>query len=121
MLEITKRFAESFAADWVTAWNSYDLKKIMHHYSDDFSIESPLAAKRFPDSNGRLKGKQAISAYWEIGLRSRPKLKFELIKVFRGVNSISILYLSQTRSQEVVEVMYFNNEMKVYKTCVLYE
>ena len=38
--------ANLFAADWIDAWNSHDLERILGHYSDDFEMCSPLIVER---------------------------------------------------------------------------
>lgn len=119
-MDISQDFADAFAHEWVNSWNAHDIDKILNHYSDDFVIESPLAAKRLPDSDGCIVGKEAVKAYWSIGLASQPNLHFTLLKVFRGVNSMSILYNSNATGKEVIETVFFNNEMKVNRAFVFY-
>jgi hypothetical protein len=43
---IDRTFAREFAAEWIAAWNSGDLERILSHYADDFEIRSPLIAER---------------------------------------------------------------------------
>ena len=38
---LSREFAESFAAEWIEAWNSHDLDRILSHYTDDFVMSSP--------------------------------------------------------------------------------
>ena len=37
-----KSFAKRFAMEWVAAWNSHDLERILAHYEDDFEMSSPI-------------------------------------------------------------------------------
>jgi hypothetical protein len=115
-----KEFALQFAEEWVKSWNSHDLNRILSHYTDDFEIESPLALKRLPASNGIVRGKDAVETYWRLGLDANPNLEFEIIDVLCGVTSISIYYLSKSMNRKVIEMMCFNNEMKVFKAIVNY-
>ena len=85
MEQIQFEFAKKFAEEWVTDWNSHELEKILTHYSEDFIIESPLAEKRIPGSNGKVAGKANIKAYWKMGLGANSKLEFEIIDIFCGV------------------------------------
>jgi hypothetical protein len=41
---ITRELAERFAHEWIEAWNSHDLERILAHYSDDFVMSSPRIA-----------------------------------------------------------------------------
>lgn len=115
-----KQFASKFAKEWVDSWNSHEINSILSHYTDDFEIESPLAKKRFPESNGVLKGKIAIKKYWSIGLKLNPDLEFEIIEVLVGVNTISIFYLSKSTNKKVIEMMKFNQHLKVTHATVNY-
>ncbi|HEX5049396.1 MAG TPA: nuclear transport factor 2 family protein, partial [Gammaproteobacteria bacterium] len=38
---ITQDFAQTFAHEWIDAWNSHDLDRILSHYADDFVMSSP--------------------------------------------------------------------------------
>jgi hypothetical protein len=116
----TKEFANQFAIDWVEAWNSHDIEKILSHYSDDFTIETPMAAKLFPASNGLVIGKTEVRKYWLVGLERIPNLEFVIIDVLIGVSSISVYYLNTGNHKKSVEMMFFNEEMKVNKAIVNY-
>ncbi len=87
---MTKEFATVFAKDWVEAWNSHDIEKILSHYSEDFTIETPMAIKLYPQSQGIVVGKSEVRNYWTIGLERSPNLKFELLDLLIGVNSIGL-------------------------------
>jgi ketosteroid isomerase-like protein len=34
-MTITKEWAESFAVEWIEAWNGHDLPRVLSHYTDD--------------------------------------------------------------------------------------
>lgn len=63
-LIITREFADRFAQEWVDAWNSHDLERVLSHYADDFEMSSPYIAQIAGEPSGMLKGKPAIAAYW---------------------------------------------------------
>ena len=111
-------FAEKFAEHWIASWNSHDLDEILSHYTEDFELSSPIICERMGVPDGILKGKKAVSEYWAIGIAAKPKLHFEFINTFLGVNSIVILY--KGRKGLSSEVFYFNVERKVYKAVAHY-
>jgi ketosteroid isomerase-like protein len=41
---LTQTTAEAFASEWIEAWNSHDLDRILAHYSDDFESLFELSA-----------------------------------------------------------------------------
>lgn len=117
---MTKDFAMQFAIEWVAAWNSHDLDKILSHYSEDFTIETPMAKKLYPGSDGIVAGKSEVRKYWKIGLERIPDLKFEILDVLIGINGLAIYMINTATNRKSVEVMNFNNEKKVNKAFVSY-
>ena len=117
---MTKEFTVAFARDWVDAWNAHDLEKVLSHYTEDFNIETPMAVKLYPQSQGFVVGKSEVRKYWTIGLQRRPDLKFEILDVFVGVNSIGLHLFNVSSNMKSVEVMSFNSELKVNKAIVIY-
>ena len=57
-------------------WNSHDLDSIMSHYSDSFTITSPMIQSRLGIDDGTLKGKQNVRAWWDRVLKKVPDLTF---------------------------------------------
>ena len=85
-------FAEHFANDWIDAWNSHDLQRILSHYADDFEMTSPVIIQLTNEPSGTLRGKTAVGDYWTKALQLIPDLHFELITTLVGVNSITLYY-----------------------------
>ena len=108
-------FAEQFAAEWIDAWNSHDLDRVLAHYSDDFEMSSPFIVELMGQGSGKLKGKVAIRPYWTKALAAAPPLKFELERVFAGVDSITIAYRRAGTNQQAAEVLFFDHTRKVVR------
>ena len=109
---IDQAFAEHFAADWVEAWNAHDLERILAHYGDDFEMSSPVIVQVAGEPSGKLRGKQAVGAYWRKALQLIPDLHFELLSVLVGVGSIT-LYYRGARGRLAAEVFHFGPDRKV--------
>ena len=116
---INTQFANTFAQDWIEAWNSHDLERVLSHYTDDFEMASPLIVQRMREPSGRLKGKTAVRPYWAQGLAADPPLRFELLQVLTGVDSIA-LYYRNARGQYCAETLTFNLDGKVVRGCAHY-
>ena len=86
------KFYEAFASDWIEAWNSHDIERILSHYDQTLKFSSPKLAKLIPDSGGQLNGKEAVRVYWTKALIAQPELHFELIAVLKGVERAVIHY-----------------------------
>lgn len=101
--------ARRFADEWVAAWNSHDLDRVLAHYADDFIMSSPFIVAWMKEPTGTLRGKDQIRPYWTHGLAQSPLLFFTLERVFVGVRSLTLCY--QTGSgKRVAEVLEFNDE-----------
>src|SRR6478736_5839241 len=100
MKKISTEFAKTFAEEWASSWNSHDIEKILSHYSDDFIIETPMAAKRLPETGGIVKGIEAVKEYWKIGLERNPKLEFEILEVLRGISGLTIYYTNKSTNNK---------------------
>jgi hypothetical protein len=79
------------AQDWCDAWNRRDLDAIMDHYSDDVEFSSPTIIKRWGIADGWLRGKAKVRENFAIGVKA-PNLRFELVDVLLGVNSMCVVY-----------------------------
>lgn len=117
---ITEDFAKAFTQEWIDAWNSRNLDRILSHYTDDFVIETPMAARLKPESNGIIEGKAAVRDYWKLGISRIPDLHFQLIDLLVGVQSLTIYYLNTATGKRSVENMFFTAEGKVTRAFVNY-
>lgn len=119
-LPAKKPNVQAFAKEWIEAWNSHDLDRILSHYSEDFEIWTPyIKIHMGPNSPDSLKGKEAVRAYWTKGLQASPPIKFDLLDAAESINSIGLYYKS-SRGKRVMEVMHFNSSGKVHKAVVHY-
>ena len=114
-----KVFAERFAAEWIDAWNTHDLKRVLSHYADDFEMSSPYIVQIAGEPSGTLRGKAAVGAYWKKALELVPDLKFELLTVLVGVDSVTLHYKG-ARGRFVAEVLHFRSDGKVAKAFAHY-
>ena len=89
---IDKATAETFAEEWIDAWNDRDLGRVLSHYSDKVEFSSPFVTAIAAEPSGVLLGKRALSNYWAKALALVPDLRFELESVRWGVNSLVINY-----------------------------
>jgi ketosteroid isomerase-like protein len=81
---------DAFASAWLAAWNAHDLEAVLALFHDDVLFTSPLATKILPESEGVLRGKVALRAYWGAALAQLPDLRFELTRLFAGVDSLAV-------------------------------
>lgn len=96
--------AKTFAHEWLAAWNSHDLDRIMGHYDQDVEFRSPFMAVLGIEPSGVLRGAGPLRAYFAAGLARLPDLRFDLLHVLTGVGSLTIVYRTQ-RGWTVAEQM----------------
>ena len=116
---IDRVFAEEFAKDWIVSWNSHDLERVLSHYSDQFEMSSPVIVQIAGEPSGTLKGKNAVGRYWAKALGLLPDLRFELISLLVGVDSLT-LYYKGARGRLAAEVFHFGPDHKVVKAYAHY-
>lgn len=111
-------FAQTFAAEWIAAWNSHDLSRILRHYSADFEMSSPVIVQLMGEPSGKLVGQTAVGDYWAKALARLPDLHFELTTFYIGVDSLTLCY-NGPRGQSA-EVFHFNSQGLVVRAYAHY-
>jgi ketosteroid isomerase-like protein len=116
---IDRAFADELAAEWIAAWNSHDLDRILSHYRDDFSMSSPLIAQWGFAASGTLHGKNAVRAYWRDGLDRHRDLHFTLDAAFAGADSVALLYTNHL-GRRVIENLFLDDTRRVMRAAAHY-
>ncbi|MEZ5507222.1 MAG: nuclear transport factor 2 family protein [Gammaproteobacteria bacterium] len=116
---MNKEQAQKFAEEWIHAWNSHDLELILSHYDDDFEMSSPAIIKFTGEPTGVLKGKTAVGNYWAGALQKFPDLKFILLHMLQGANSVALIYEGVLGLSN--EVFHFGANGKVERAYAHYE
>lgn len=110
---------QKFAKEWINAWNSHDLNRILSHYADDIEITTPMIKLSLNIAKGSLKGKESVGDYWQKALAKLPELSFELLEVTSSINSVALYYKS-VMNKKAIEVMFFNEAGKVNRMIAHY-
>jgi ketosteroid isomerase-like protein len=120
MLPLKASFARQFAQDWVDGWNSHDLERILTHYDDEVLLTSPVA-QRLLNGDGTVRGKVALRDYFHRGLQAYPNLKFELVDVLWGTETIVVLYVNNVRGNKTAEAMLISQVGKIQRVWANYD
>jgi len=116
---MTESEATRFAQEWVAAWNSHDLERILSHYADDAELTSPLVQKILGDDQHSVRGKANLRAYFRRGLDAYPDLKFTLWGAYAGVQSVVVHYES-VRGMGSAELMRIRSDGRVSEVVAHY-
>ena len=111
--------AISRAQDWIDAWNRHDIDAIIRHYSSNVEFRSPFVRTLCGEPSGTLRGRAPLQAYFQRGLDAYPDLRFELLRVLTGVDSM-LLYYRSVNGLLAAEMMTFNREGEIESVRVQY-
>ena len=111
--------ANDFAREWVEAWNSHDLARVLSHYEEDVVLISPRARVVLGVADGAVRGKAALGDYMRAALRKVPDLTFTLKRVFAGVNSVVIEFTTND-GRHGAEFMDFGNNGRIARVVAHY-
>jgi ketosteroid isomerase-like protein len=111
--------AQKFGQEWLNAWNSHDLDRILSHYADDFQMTSPFIVTMMNEPTGTINGIEKVRAYWAQALERLPDLHFDLIEVLASVDSITIYYHA-VLGKRAAEVFFFDDNAKVRRAVAHY-
>ncbi len=66
----------SIANKWFSAFNEHHLEDLLRLYHDDAEHYSPKLKIRQPETNGLVRGKAALRAWWADAFSRLPSLKY---------------------------------------------
>lgn len=113
-------FAREFARQWVEAWNSHDIDRILEHYDDEVVLMSPVALNLLKN-DGSVRRKDALRSYFLRGLEAYPDLRFDLTEVLWGLETIVLIYANNVRGNKTAEVMQMSSAGKVLRVWANYD
>lgn len=119
-LPLQADFVREFAQQWVQAWNSHDIDRILDHYDDDVTLTSPVAL-RLLGGDGSVRGKPTLKDYFLRGLNAYPNLRFDLLDTLWGLETIVLYYMNTVRGNKTAEVMRMNASGKVRQIWANYD
>ena len=105
---------ESFAEQWITAWNKHDINAILSHYEETIEFQSPFITQLNYNNSGIIHTKDALREYFEIGLHTYPELHFKLINVLSGNHSL-VIYYESVNNKMAAEVFFLSSHGKASK------
>ncbi len=117
MLTVEK--TADYVRRWVQAFESKDLDRALAFYTDDVVFHSPIIARVKHDPSGTVRGKAELRAYFLRGFEVFDHMRFEVLDVLRGVDSITIYYRGVT-GKPVAEVLFFDAQGTVRESYVHY-
>ncbi|HVO53494.1 MAG TPA: nuclear transport factor 2 family protein [Solirubrobacterales bacterium] len=106
---VTAAEADQFAREWIAAWNSHDLERILSHYAEDVVFTSPFIVAIVGREDATVRGHEALRDYFTRGLGVYPDLHFVHHETLAGAASVAVRYTS-VGGREAVEVMELDGD-----------
>lgn len=100
--------AIEFASEWEAAWNRRDVEAVLKHFHEDVVFTSPVAKQIGFADDGIVNGKNELRRYWTLGLERNPGLHFQITAVYKGVNTLVIVFKNQ-QGADRAEVLTFRD------------
>ena len=79
MIEKNTLYNKQIATKWFAAFNEHNLENLLSLYDDNAQHYSPKLKIRLPETNGLIKGKQALREWWKDAFDRLPSLKYEVV------------------------------------------
>ncbi len=115
MMVVPPETARLLAQTWLDAWNERDFEALDALYGEEILYLSPLANEVIEGKkDGLVSGKRKIQDYFERCHARWPDDRFELLGVYAGVESLTVVYIS-FGGRQLCEVMILNPRLKIKK------
>jgi ketosteroid isomerase-like protein len=98
--------------DWIAAWNSHDLERVLALYAEDTEMTSDRIPALGFDASGTVRGKPDLRAYWSKALQMIPNLHFELIDTYVSPDSGVVFYQNE-RGKKICEYLRIDAAGKI--------
>jgi hypothetical protein len=95
---------KEIAAKWFAAFNEHNLENLLSLYDDKAEHFSPKLKIRQPETNGLIKGKSALRAWWQDAFDRLPTLNYEVKKLTADEEQVFMEYIRHVNGEEDLRV-----------------
>lgn len=101
---MTEKELVHIASQWFEAFNKQDLDGLLALYHDEAQHFSPKLKVRQPETQGLIKGKNALRLWWQDSFDRLPSLHYEVVQLTANSNRVFMEYIRQVDGQEDMRV-----------------
>ena len=108
---------KQIALKWFEAFNEHNLEKLLSLYHDSAQHYSPKLKIRMPETQGLIRGKNALRAWWKDAFDRLPSLQYEVIKLTADEEQVFMEYIRHVEGEEnlsVGEVLQIQNGLIIF-------
>ena len=95
---------KTIARNWLDAFNRHDIEKILELYDDQAEHYSPKLKLQSPETNGLIRGKDAMRAWWKDSFNRFPTLQYQVIQLTPFENRVFMEYVRKAKGDEDLRV-----------------
>jgi hypothetical protein len=111
---ISEESAHRFTQEWIAAWNSHQIERILDHYAHSIEFTSPFVVKLIGNQDRYIMNKGDLREYFLRALKTYPQLKFQLINTYLSPDSLIIHYQSANQ-RLAAEYFQFDSDGKIIR------
>ncbi len=104
--------SQTIAKRWLAAFNAHDLEKLLALYDDHAEHFSPKLKIRKPETNGIIKGKDALRDWWKDAFERLPDLSYRELSITANDERVFLEYKRTVSGEDdmtVAEVLVIEN------------
>lgn len=108
---------KSIAIRWFAAFNAQNLEALLALYDDAAEHYSPKLKIRQPQTQGLIKGKAALQAWWQDAFERLPQMHYQVMRLTADEEQVFMEYIRHVPGEEdlkVGEVLEIRNELIVF-------
>jgi len=105
-------YCAALGKQWIDAWNSHDLDRILALYAEDTEMTSDKIPALGFDPSGTVRGKERLRQYWRKGMDLLPNLHFTLIDLYVSPDSLVVFYRNE-RGANICEYLRLNADGRI--------
>lgn len=95
---------KSIALQWFEAFNQHDIEMLLNLYHNDAEHYSPKLKIHQPQTNGLIKGKTALRAWWTDAFQRLPQLHYKVTKLTADEEQVFMEYIRQNPGEPDLQV-----------------
>ena len=102
------------ALKWFEAFNEHNLEKLLSLYDDNAEHFSPKLKVRKPETNGLIRGKDALRAWWKDAFVRLPTLRYEVKRLTPYEDRVFMEYIRYVQGEDdlvVGEMLEIKNNL----------
>jgi hypothetical protein len=94
----------SIANDWFDAFNRHDLEALLALYDEQAAHYSPKLKIHQPETDGYIKGKAQLRAWWQDAFTRLPQLHYQVLQIMHNEEGIFFEYIRSTPNEADMQI-----------------